>query len=82
MPSISLRLVDANLNRASEGLRVPLATLILAGREVDQRICDLFAGSFPSGVKMPVLNPAFFSENVLPEVSQSQYLVAIGLAVN
>ena len=36
----------------------------------------------PSGVKMPILNPAFFSENVLPEVSQSQYLVAIGLAVN
>lgn len=64
------------------GLNLPLATLILSGERANRSACDIFSSQFPSGVKLPVINPAFLIDSLSDREDVSRFLVAMGLAFN
>lgn len=76
-------MINLQISRLSgEGLNLPLATLILSGEQADQRACDIFSGQFPSGVKLPTINPAFLIDSLNGRDDIGRFLVPMGLAFN
>ena len=76
-------MINLQISRLSgEGLNLPLATLVLSGEQANQTACEIFAGQFPSGVKLPTINPAFLIDSLNGREDISRFLVPMGLAFN
>lgn len=76
-------MINFQISRLSGGgLNLPLATLILSGERADQSACDIFSSQFPSGVKLPEINPAFLIDSLSDREDLSRFLVPMGLAFN
>jgi hypothetical protein len=68
---------------AGRGITLPLTTLLLSGKQIDQRVSDAFTRYFPSGINAPEVNLSFLSRDARIETTPPEhFLVAMGLTVN
>jgi len=67
----------------SEGITVPLSSLIVTGEGVTEQVTEALARHFPGGVGTPQINTGFFADpSNLTEIPIDNYLISLGLTID
>ena len=67
----------------SEGITVPLSSLIVTGEGVTGKLTEALARHFPGGVGSPQINTGFFADpSKLNEIPIDNYLISLGLTID
>ena len=67
----------------SEGITVPLSTLVVTGEGVNQRLMEALSQHFPGGVRTPEIYSGFFADpSKLNQIPIDNYLISLGLTID